>query len=144
MRFEKRSTENPAADLWRFASVTDLTSERFLHSPIFYPCVGDPLPLIKLQADAVPSIPVYSSRSCDHDPNNTQHTKHTQRRRGQLTSAQAEGEAERPQPRSFAGLPGRGPGLLWGTVPERSGWQAASICELANLGTQQARGRERM
>jgi hypothetical protein len=50
----------PGSDLWRFAAVPHLTSESFLHSPIFYPCVGDPLPLVKLQTDAAPVIPEIS------------------------------------------------------------------------------------
>jgi Replication-relaxation len=50
----------PGSELWRFAAVPDLTSERFLHSPIFYPCIGDPVPLVKLQVDAPPEIPSIS------------------------------------------------------------------------------------
>lgn len=47
----------PGSELWRFAAVPDLTSHRFLHSPIFFPCVGDPLPLVKLQFEAPSPIP---------------------------------------------------------------------------------------
>jgi hypothetical protein len=35
------------ADLWKFASQTDLTPETFLHNPVFFPCEGDPVPLVK-------------------------------------------------------------------------------------------------
>jgi len=35
------------ADLWKFASQTDLTPEAFLHDPVFYPCEGDPVPLVR-------------------------------------------------------------------------------------------------
>ena len=47
----------PGSELWRFASVPDLTSESFLHSPIFYPCVGDPVPLIKAHTNIVSVVP---------------------------------------------------------------------------------------
>lgn len=33
--------------LWKFASAQDLTPEFFLHEPVFYPTVGDPLPLVR-------------------------------------------------------------------------------------------------
>jgi len=35
------------ADLWKFASQTDLTPETFLFEPVFHPCEGDPVPLVK-------------------------------------------------------------------------------------------------
>jgi hypothetical protein len=41
----------PGSELWRFAAVPDVTPDQFLHSPIFYPCVGDPTPLIKPQME---------------------------------------------------------------------------------------------
>jgi Replication-relaxation len=47
----------PGAELWRFAASTELTADRLLHSPVLYPCVGDPLPLVKLQADTPAAIP---------------------------------------------------------------------------------------
>jgi hypothetical protein len=46
--------EKPGASLWRFASATDVTPEAFLFEPIFYPTVGDPLPLVKWR----PPLPV--------------------------------------------------------------------------------------
>ena len=39
----------PGAEHWKFAVVSDLTPERFLHSPVFYPCEGEPTPLVKPQ-----------------------------------------------------------------------------------------------
>lgn len=33
--------------LWKFAAQSDLTPETFLSGPIFYPCEGDPVPLVK-------------------------------------------------------------------------------------------------
>ncbi len=38
------------ADLWKFVAASELTSESFLHAPIVYPCVGDPIPLVNLEA----------------------------------------------------------------------------------------------
>jgi len=35
------------AELWKFASQADLTPAAFLHGPVFYPCEGDPVPLVK-------------------------------------------------------------------------------------------------
>lgn len=35
------------AHLWNFAAWTDLKPETFLHSPIFYPCEGEPQPLVR-------------------------------------------------------------------------------------------------
>ncbi|MFN0051244.1 MAG: hypothetical protein ACKV0T_03585 [Planctomycetales bacterium] len=46
--------EKPGAHLWRFASATDLTPEKFLHSPVFYPCVGEPTSLIKKPMSSQP------------------------------------------------------------------------------------------
>lgn len=37
----------PAAGLYRFAAKPDLTPESFLRLPVWYPCLGDPLPLLK-------------------------------------------------------------------------------------------------
>jgi hypothetical protein len=48
----------PGSELWRFAAVPDVTPERFLHSPIFFPCSGEPVPLIKSPADASAATPV--------------------------------------------------------------------------------------
>ena len=44
---KKAIREKPGAALWRFASASDLTPENFLFAPIFHPCDGEPLPLIK-------------------------------------------------------------------------------------------------
>ncbi len=39
---------NGAAHVWRFCSITDVKPDAsLLQSPIFYPCVGDPMPLLK-------------------------------------------------------------------------------------------------
>jgi len=43
--------DKPGSELWRFAAVPDLTPQQFLHSPIFYPCVGEPVPLVKAQTE---------------------------------------------------------------------------------------------
>ncbi|MGE0608314.1 MAG: replication-relaxation family protein, partial [Pirellulales bacterium] len=42
--------DKPASQLWRFASATDLTPEAFLHSPIIFPCEGEPGPLVRRAA----------------------------------------------------------------------------------------------
>ena len=39
--------EKRGAQLWRFASVEDLTPEKLLFEPIWYPCDGEPAALIK-------------------------------------------------------------------------------------------------
>ena len=44
---KKAIREKPDAALWRFAAVSDLTPETFLFAPVFHPCEGEPLPLIK-------------------------------------------------------------------------------------------------
>ena len=46
----KAIKEKPGAQLWRFAAVEDMTEEKVLHHPIWYPC-GDeePKPLVKQQ-----------------------------------------------------------------------------------------------
>jgi hypothetical protein len=36
----------PGADLWRFASLPDLTPETFLTQPVFFPCSGEAKPLV--------------------------------------------------------------------------------------------------
>lgn len=46
----KAFREKPGKDLWKFAAATDLTPETFLHEPIFYPCEGEPMPLVKPDA----------------------------------------------------------------------------------------------
>ena len=43
----KAIKEKHGADLWRFAAQPDLTPESFLHDPVFFPCEGDPVPLVK-------------------------------------------------------------------------------------------------
>lgn len=35
------------ADLWKFAVMRDLTPTQFLAAPVWHPCVGEPLPLVK-------------------------------------------------------------------------------------------------
>lgn len=39
--------EKRGATLWRFASQEDMTPEKLLHDPIWYPCDGEPASLIK-------------------------------------------------------------------------------------------------
>ena len=39
--------EKRGATLWRFASQEDMTPEKLLHAPIWYPCDGEPASLIK-------------------------------------------------------------------------------------------------
>ena len=43
----KAIATKPGAALWRFVAASDLTPERFLLDPIFHPCDGEPVPLIK-------------------------------------------------------------------------------------------------
>lgn len=38
--------EKDPEKLWKFAAETDLTAESILFDPIFYPCEGDPMPLV--------------------------------------------------------------------------------------------------
>lgn len=42
----------PSADRWRFVAAADLRPETLLTAPIFYPCEGEPRPLIKQQEGA--------------------------------------------------------------------------------------------
>lgn len=39
--------DKPGANLWRFASATDLTPESFLFEPVFYPCEGEAVRLVR-------------------------------------------------------------------------------------------------
>jgi len=50
----------PGADLWRFAVQSDLTPEAFLHESVYFPCEGDPVPLVK---DAPPSNPQHEQQT---------------------------------------------------------------------------------
>ncbi len=43
----KAIREKGRANLWRFASQEDMKPEKLFHDPIWYPCEGDPAPLIK-------------------------------------------------------------------------------------------------
>lgn len=43
----KAMCSKAGAALWRFAAAPDLSPERLFHEPIWHPCDGDPLPLIK-------------------------------------------------------------------------------------------------
>jgi hypothetical protein len=46
----RKAIKGKAGDsLWRFAAVDDVTPEKLLHAPIFYPCEGEPSSLIKKQ-----------------------------------------------------------------------------------------------
>lgn len=40
----------PGAELWRFAAAPELTPETFLYRPIFHPCRGEPMPLVRPDA----------------------------------------------------------------------------------------------
>ena len=40
------------ADLWKFAAEGDLTVASFLHEPVFFPCEGDPVPLVESRSPA--------------------------------------------------------------------------------------------
>lgn len=44
----KAFSPRPGAALWKFSSWTDVTAEKLLHEPVFYPCTGEPAPLVKL------------------------------------------------------------------------------------------------
>ncbi len=39
--------KHPGADLWKFASLTDVRPESFLAGAIWYPCEGEPKPLVQ-------------------------------------------------------------------------------------------------
>ena len=45
--------DKPGADLWKFAAQSDLTPESFLHDRVFFPCEGDPVPLVKTPVSVV-------------------------------------------------------------------------------------------
>jgi hypothetical protein len=44
---KKAIREKPGASLWRFAVAEELSDGSFLFAPLWHPCEGDPLPLIK-------------------------------------------------------------------------------------------------
>ena len=50
----KAIREKPGAQLWRFASTEDMQPQRLLHDPIWFPCEGEPAPLIKPEVSACP------------------------------------------------------------------------------------------
>ncbi len=52
----KAIKDKPAAAVWKFACVQDITPENFLHAPVFYPCDGEAVPLVKKQGDVHPGI----------------------------------------------------------------------------------------
>jgi hypothetical protein len=39
--------KKPGAELWRFAALPQVTPQTFLSDPVWYPCAGDPKPLVK-------------------------------------------------------------------------------------------------
>jgi len=45
----------PGSELWKFVSQTDLAPESFLYGSIFFPCQGDPRPLVKKVEQATPT-----------------------------------------------------------------------------------------
>lgn len=44
---KKALRDKPSASCWRFAAAPDLTPESFLSAPVFHPCEGEPMPLVK-------------------------------------------------------------------------------------------------
>lgn len=52
----KAFRDKPGARLWRFAAEPDITAEKFLFAPIFFPCEGEATPLIKSSALAAAEI----------------------------------------------------------------------------------------
>lgn len=74
--------DKPAAHVWKFASVTDLSVESFLFQPVFYPVNGDPAPIVRGAQVEV---------EADRLPNNTQQTEQPTRE-GRLCSP-VEGES---------------------------------------------------
>lgn len=51
----KALSPKKGADLWKVAAQTDVTPESFLFQPVFYPCEGDPVPLVKAPAISLPT-----------------------------------------------------------------------------------------
>lgn len=48
----KALASKPGAALWRFAAIEDLQPETLFSAPIFYPCVGEPAPLVRPTNDS--------------------------------------------------------------------------------------------
>jgi hypothetical protein len=48
----KAMKEKPGADLWRFITADDLQPAKLFTDPVFYPCEGDPRPLVKQREPA--------------------------------------------------------------------------------------------
>jgi hypothetical protein len=46
--------KRPAAHLYKFAALPEVTPESLLFSPVWHPCAGDPQPLVKLPKGGVP------------------------------------------------------------------------------------------
>lgn len=44
---KKAVAKRPGAELWRFASLTELTPETFLSAPIWHPCAGEPSAILR-------------------------------------------------------------------------------------------------
>lgn len=49
--------DKPGANLWRFASATDVTPETFLFEPIFYPVDSEAVPLVKRRPPVPEPVP---------------------------------------------------------------------------------------
>lgn len=47
----KALRDKGGAALWRFVSATDLTTDRVFFAPIYHRCNGEPVPLVRLDAD---------------------------------------------------------------------------------------------
>lgn len=43
----KEMRAKPGKDLWRFVAKPDVSVDSIVHSPILYPCEGEPMPLVK-------------------------------------------------------------------------------------------------
>lgn len=43
----KAIRDKPGAELWKFACIGDVLPETLFHEPVFFPCIGDPKPLLK-------------------------------------------------------------------------------------------------
>ncbi len=51
----KALSNKPGQELWKFAVQSDLAPSGFFSDPVFFPCEGDPVPLVK--TSALPSSP---------------------------------------------------------------------------------------
>ena len=54
----KALRDKPGAALWKFAAVTELSSETFLFAPVFYPVDGDAAPLVRSDVVVAPTTTI--------------------------------------------------------------------------------------